>query len=151
MSISAYKRTIRETEGPRQIERRVLTRVTNRLEEHCEAFDGSDASPDRLALLSFGLRDALNENQRIWRAFRTDLSDPSNSLPPELRAALISISHWVDRQSGQAMGGKGNIRALVDVNRSIIAGLSGATRSADAATATVAPAREPVAAYAAWR
>ena len=39
MSIAAYKRTIRESESPRQIERRVFARVTSELEKHSQDFD----------------------------------------------------------------------------------------------------------------
>ncbi|MGD9863911.1 MAG: flagellar biosynthesis regulator FlaF, partial [Pseudodonghicola sp.] len=59
MSIAAYKRTITETESPRQIERRVLARVTADLERLGPDFDAAERGLDKLTALSNGLRDAL--------------------------------------------------------------------------------------------
>jgi flagellar protein FlaF len=114
MSIAAYTQTIKETETPRQIERRVVAQVTIALERH--AADGP---------VSPAFRDALYDNQRLWGAFRGDLIDEQNALPPELRAGLISLSFWVDRHTAQVLEGQGTAEALVDVNRKILAGLRG--------------------------
>ncbi|MGC9370111.1 MAG: flagellar biosynthesis regulator FlaF [Paracoccaceae bacterium] len=125
MSIAAYKRTIRESETPRQIERRILSRITGQLEQHAQNFDSAEARSDRQSMLASGLRTSLNENQAMWRAMRHDLAAEGNALPPELRASLLSLALWVDRQSAAVMGGEKGVGALVAINRSIIAGLSG--------------------------
>ncbi|MGK9230306.1 flagellar biosynthesis regulator FlaF [Inquilinus limosus] len=114
MSIAAYTQTIKETETPRQIERRVVTQVTAALERHAGA---GPASPE--------LREALTRNQRLWGAFRADLVDDGNGLPPGLRAGLISLSFWVDRHTLQVLGGAATAEPLIDVNRKILAGLRG--------------------------
>lgn len=124
MSVAAYKRTISETESPRQIERRILSRVTGELEAHMAAFD-SAAGYERLGLLSQGLRTALWENERIWMALRDDLAEPGNTFPADLKAALISLALWVERETQTVMGGGGTVAPLVEVNRNIIRGLSG--------------------------
>ncbi|SDF34619.1 flagellar biosynthesis regulator FlaF [Limimaricola pyoseonensis] len=125
MSIAAYKTTIRESESPRQIERRVLSRVTGQLAERAEAFDRAENLRDRSTLLTDGLRDNLATNQKFWNELKFDLSQPGNGLPAELKASLISLALWVDRQTSAVMGGQPGVRALVDINRSIVAGLAG--------------------------
>lgn len=130
MSIAAYKSTIRQSESPRQIERRILSRLTGALEAHA-AFDTAPTM-ERLNILSNGLRHALSENQTFWGELKYDLAQPGNALSPDLRAGLLSIALWVDRQTSAIMGGQPGVRALADINRTIIKGLS-------AAPATTAP------------
>lgn len=132
MSLAAYKKTIRESDTPRQIERRILSRVTHDLAEKGKGFDESDSPADRLAILSGGLRDSLYENQRFWAALRHDLAEPENVMPSALKASLISLALWVDRQTSSLMAGEGNVAGLVEINTNIVAGLAG-----QAATAAV--------------
>jgi flagellar protein FlaF len=125
MTVAAYRRTIRESESPRQIERRILSEITGRMEDAATAFDRTPSREARAGLLSAGLREALADNQALWIALRDDLAQPANALPPSLRAALISIALWVERQTAQVLGGSPGISVLVEVNNNIIAGLSG--------------------------
>ena len=92
MGLAAYKRTIRESETPRQIERRILSRVTHDLAEKGQGFDATEDKSERLNILASGLRDAIYENQRFWWALRFDLSEPENKMPDGLKASLISIA-----------------------------------------------------------
>lgn len=124
MSITAYKRTLRELESPRQIERRILSGITARLAEHAERFDLADNSFDRLTILASGLRAALADNQTLWNALKHDLAQPGNALTPELRAGLLSLAIWVEKCTGAVLGGRNGVRALVSVNTNIIAALS---------------------------
>lgn len=125
MSIAAYKRTISETESPRQIERRVLSNVTAELESKYLAFDQAETSGDRLALLAEGLRDTLWYNERIWMTMRNDLAENANALTPDLKAGLISLALWVESHTNGVLKGEKQIKPLLDINRSIIRGLEG--------------------------
>lgn len=127
MSIAAYKRTISETESPRQIERRVLSRVTSELERLGADYDAAEQGLDKLSLLTNGLKEALWQNQRVWRAFRHDLAQEGNTLPPGLRAGLLSISAWVDTHTRGVLQGRHKVRPLVDINQTIIRALDGNT------------------------
>jgi len=127
MGLAAYKRTIRESETPRQIERRILSRVTHDLAEKGEGFDATEDKGERMNILSAGLRDALYENQRFWSALRYDLAEPGNTMPDALKASLISIALWVDRHSTGLMAGEGRLAGLVEINGNIAAGLAGQT------------------------
>lgn len=136
MSINAYKSTIRHSESPRQIERRILSRLTGALEA-LVAYDHAETTFQRLEILSNGLRDALAENQKFWGELKYDLSLPENQLSPDLRAGLLSLALWVDRQTVAILGGQPGVANLVEVNRSIVAGLSATP------TAAVSSAAEP--------
>jgi flagellar protein FlaF len=125
MSLAAYKKTIRESESPRQIERRILSRVTYDLTHTGQGYDASETGEARLAILAGGLRDSLYENQKFWAAMRYDLSETDNALPDGLKASLISIALWVDRETSALMAGQGRLTALIEVNTNITSGLSG--------------------------
>jgi flagellar protein FlaF len=56
---------------------------------------------------------------------KLDLAEPGNQLAPDLRAALISLALWVERQSAEVMGGERGLAALVSTNRAIASGLAG--------------------------
>ena len=127
MGLAAYKSTIRHSEDPRQIERRVLSRITHDIAIQAESFDAADTRMERLAILAGGLRETLYENQRFWSALRHDLAEPGNAMPAQLKAGLISIALWVDRQTTLLLSGEGRLRTLVDINGNIAAGLAGQT------------------------
>ncbi|WP_163851548.1 flagellar biosynthesis regulator FlaF [Pseudooceanicola aestuarii] len=134
MSIAAYKRTIRESESPRQIETRVFSRITGRLAEFRPDFNAATTREARAALLAGGLRAALADNRKLWATLRDDLAHENNSLPPNLRAQLLSIALWVDRQTLTLMGGGPGLSGLIDVNTNILAGLSRAPSSQQVGT-----------------
>lgn len=127
MSLSAYRRTLGQTESPRQIERRIMLRITTDLSAHAERFDGATDRAERLDVLAGGLRDALSDNVRLWSAMKADLMSPGNALPEELRGGLVNLAAFVERHTGAVLGGEGKVSALLDVNRPIIAALSGAS------------------------
>jgi flagellar protein FlaF len=125
MSIAAYKRTIRESESPRQIERRVFVRVTGELDKQSNTFDMAPTRAERVDLLAQGLRVHLADNLKLWLTIKFDLSQPDNGLPPQLKAGLISLALFIERQTAQVIGGEPGIGALVQINQSLISGLSG--------------------------
>ena len=125
MSINAYKRTISETEAPRDLERRILSLVTFELERYAEEFDAAETGAAKLTLLADGLRETLWQNERIWIAFKADLAESGNALSPELRAGLISLAFWVENHTKKVMKGTKTIKPLITMNRSIIRGMEG--------------------------
>ncbi|WP_374434190.1 flagellar biosynthesis regulator FlaF [Tabrizicola sp.] len=125
MSLSAYRRTLGQTETPRQIERRIMLRITADLSAHADRFDGTTNRAERLGLLAAGLRDALSDNLRLWSALKADLISPGNALPRDLRGSLVNLAAFVERHTGLVLGGDGKVAALVDVNRPVIAALTG--------------------------
>jgi flagellar protein FlaF len=125
MSVTAYKRTISHTEAPRQIERRILAQVTSELEKQFQAFDNAERRLERLQLLADGLRHTLLKNQMVWATFKMDLTETENGLSPELKATIISLGLWVESHTQGVLAGGKTVKPLIDINRSIIDGLSG--------------------------
>jgi flagellar protein FlaF len=115
MSLQAYQSAAQRAENPREAEYRLFGQVTRALMEAAQA-DPSD----------FTARiDALDWNRRLWSALATDCADPSNSMPMEARAQIISLSIWVARHSSAVMRREEEIQDLIDVNKLIMQGLSG--------------------------
>ena len=130
MSLAAYRRTLGQTETPRQIERRVMLRITADLCTHADRFDLAADRAERLGVLASGLRAALSDNVRLWSALKADLISPGNALPDDVRGGLVSLAAFVERHTGTVLGGEGKVAALVNVNRPVIAALSGSAAEA---------------------
>ena len=116
----AYKRTIRQTASPRDVEYRLLAQVTSALLTAKDLRERSDRDPRRMAQIM----DALNWNNQVWDAFVEDVGTEGNMLPRELRAAIVSLGIWVTRETGMVSSGEGDIDALIAVNRAIMRGLN---------------------------
>ena len=113
MSINAYQRVGKIAEDPRSSQARILARVTTELENALE--DGRYSA--RLAT-------AVHNNVRLWNALARDLQDPGNQLPDALKAQLLSLAIWVNKHSLAVPRDIEKVRALIDVNKQIGAGLS---------------------------
>ncbi len=122
MSIQAYQNAARKTESPRQTEYRAFAVATRGL------IDAS-ALPDS----EVGRRaEALSMNRRLWSLLASDCAAEGNSLPQPLRAQIISLAMFVDRHSSAVMRQGASFDVLVEINRSIMQGLSPALASAGA-------------------
>ena len=120
MSLRAYQRAAQRVENPREAEYRLFGEVTRALMEASKA-DSKD----------FKTRiDALDWNRRMWSVLANDCAQPSNSLPPQMRATIISISLWVGKYSSAVMRGKESFEPLIEVNRAMMQGLGGGTAEA---------------------
>ena len=120
MSLQAYQNVARSAESPRDAEYRLFGQVTRALMDAAKA----DKSDIRTRI------DALDWNRRLWSALATDCADPSNRMPDAARAQIISLSIWVAKYTSQVMREGEDIDALIDVNRIIMQGLSGASEAA---------------------
>ena len=100
------------THDPRDVEYRLLAQVTAAM---IKARDNSD---DFKATV-----EAVSWNRDIWAALRQDLMVDSNGLPKDLRASLVSVSLWIERETQNVMNKEGDLNAMIDINRNIMAGL----------------------------
>jgi flagellar protein FlaF len=114
MSLQAYQKAQRSTEHPRETEYRLFAQVTQALIEANKTGRGNPAQ----------FVDALDWNRRLWSALAIDCSSKGNQLPDTLRAQIISLSLWVSRFSSDAAGSGASLEPLIEVNKSIMAGLS---------------------------
>ena len=65
---------------------------------------------------------AVADNRRLWLAVHDLVSDPSNALPTELRASIISISRVMRREMEREAP---DLDFLISINEHFAAGLSG--------------------------
>ena len=114
MSLLAYQKTQRSTEQPRETEYRLFAQVTQALIEA--------NAQGRANVAAFV--DALDWNRRLWSTLAADCASNGNKLPDTLRAQIISLSLWVSRFSSEATASGASLEPLIDVNKSIMAGLS---------------------------
>lgn len=131
MSAEAYRRVQKTAESPRETEYRVFAQVTAAL---IKARDSQAQGTELVA--------ALDWNRRLWSTLSIDCGLPGNQLPPALRAQIISLSLWVSRYSSDVAQRKGDIGALIDVNKAIMEGLAmraQAQAQAEAAASGTAP------------
>ncbi|GAA0598650.1 flagellar biosynthesis regulator FlaF [Caenispirillum bisanense] len=130
MSVGHYQERQALAESPRQREHRLFADVTSALEQ---ARHATFMTPELSA--------ALVRNQQLWDALMVDLSHDDNQLPGDLKGQLMSLGMWVTRHTNEVLGGRAKVDALIDVNSSILRGLTDtvtAPRTASAA-ATAAP------------
>ncbi|MCB9959501.1 MAG: flagellar biosynthesis regulator FlaF [Rhodospirillaceae bacterium] len=107
---SAYQKSQRVTMEPIQVEADVLGRITREI----ESLRG-ESGPE--------LVKCLYRNVQLWNAFAADCLSPDNKLTDQLKASIVSLSIWVEKHTHLVSKGKATPDALIDVNRSVIAGL----------------------------
>jgi flagellar protein FlaF len=67
---------------------------------------------------------ALFQLRRLWTIFLEDLSSPENGLPEALRAGIISIGIWVNREIDRVRSGATtDLNPLIEINQIIRDGL----------------------------
>jgi flagellar biosynthesis activator protein FlaF len=114
MSIQAYQTTAQKTEGPRQTEYRAFAVVTRGLID-------AAALPES----EVGRRtEALAKNRQLWTVLAADCGTEGNQLPQNLRAQIISLAIFVDRHSRKIVREGASFDVLIDINRTIMQGLS---------------------------
>jgi flagellar protein FlaF len=111
MSLHSYQRVQNQTEDPRKTEYRLFALVTKAL------MDAEKS--DHTSLVK-----AIHWNRRLWLTLQSDCATEANRLPEATRAGIISLAIWVDKHSRKVLKGEGHLKALIDVNRSIMEGLA---------------------------
>jgi len=68
--------------------------------------------------------DALYYLRRLWMIFINDLKDPNNELPDQLKAGIISIGIWMNKEIDRVRGGQTNdLTPMIEINQLICDGL----------------------------
>jgi flagellar protein FlaF len=114
--VGAYSSHQRGKEDARETDARALLSCASRLKAAIE-----DGGKDMKA---YG--DAIRHNQRLWTIFQVALCDPENPLPQHLKVTLLNLSRYVDRVSFRAVTSfqPQLLTDLIEINRSIAAGLT---------------------------
>lgn len=125
-----YQQAQKLGSNPRETESRALLEAARRL----KAVQRPDADIEEY-------RNALRLNWRLWTLFQTDIAEPSNPLPIEIKRNVLSLAAFVDRHTVSTLAQvvPQRLQVLIDINRNIAAGLTG-QRTGQEAGAAAAPA-----------
>jgi len=110
LAYKAYGDITKRTSSDRQLEQALFLQITEALESAAEA------GPKEF----LGWVDAIHRNLQLWTVLATDLLNPNNPLPDDLKGRLISIFQFVRRHSHTLLGGQGDIADLIEINRNIM-------------------------------
>ena len=110
----SYEEVLSESSGrQRDNERQVLQQSVELLKSAEKAGPNSREAIDAIYFIN-----------RLWSYLLEDLAKPSNALPDEIRANLISIGIWMLREAEAISNGKSsNFAGLIEVSNVIAEGL----------------------------
>lgn len=112
--IAAYAQQQKRNLSPREVEAMAFTKAALMLE---------DAKKLTNNIAEFSK--ALRFNHLLWTIIQADLTDPENQLPPEIKANVMSLSIFVDKQTTKALrsSAANDLDVLININRNLAAGL----------------------------
>ena len=62
--------------------------------------------------------------RRLWAIFLEDLRNPENELPEQLRAGIVSIGIWMNREIDRVLSGQTNdLTPMIEINEIVRDGL----------------------------
>ncbi|MEO1549607.1 MAG: flagellar biosynthesis regulator FlaF [Pseudomonadota bacterium] len=113
---SAYRSQSDIAPSDRALEYRAFAKVTRALELAEHATDATQ--------IAVRVR-AVHDNGRLWSLIAQDVAKDDNKLSADLRAQLFYLAEYSLHHGRLALAGKGDLRALIDVNTTVMAGLRG--------------------------
>ena len=133
--VQAYAQTQKASMSPREIEAMAFMKAALMLEDAKKNLDDYD-----------NYAAALKFNQLLWTIIQADVVDKQNKLPPALKANILSLSIFVDKQTIKALADTKDrhLDSLISINKNLAEGLM-----TQPTLAEPAPARPPAAAGAA--
>ena len=133
-NIEAYGRAQKLGLSQRATEAMALVKAERMLEEAKENADESG-----------NYESALKFNQRLWTIIQADLVEEGNPLPASLKANILSLSIFVDRQTLKAFADPKaeNLDILISLNKNIASGLLSNTEGSDEINHSSRPAVPP--------
>jgi flagellar protein FlaF len=115
LAFKAYGEIAQRTAGDKEVEYALFLQIT-------EALD-SVKDPQTRSISDWA--DAISRNQQLWTIIATDLLHPGNELPDDLKRSLLFLSEFVRRSSLNILAGEESIPDLIEVNKTVMAGLVG--------------------------
>lgn len=112
---SAYAAIDPSLTSPGRAEAQVFSTITRRLRA---VFSDVSAGPATRAQV-------LHDNRRLWQAAAMQCADDANEMSNDLRASIIGLAGFVDRQTSSVLRDGGNADILIEINTRLAAGLSG--------------------------
>ena len=101
--------------SPRSTEHQLFAQITARLRRaaHPESGDYGE------------LVSALHENHKLWTTLAVDVAHDDNELPRQLRAQIFYLAKFTQQHTAKVLRKTATADALIDINRSVMAGLAG--------------------------
>ena len=69
------------------------------------------------------LAQAVLENRRLWTILASDVADPGNSLPEDLRARILYLAEFTNLHSSKVLNKTVSAQVLVELNTAMMRGL----------------------------
>ena len=125
--VAAYQQQQKRNLSPREVEAMAFTKAAVILEEAKKHANNIDEYSK-----------ALRFNHLLWTIIQADLTDPENELPDEIKANVMSLSIFVDKQTTKTLRSAtpADLDVLININRNLAAGLRTNPRSGEIGTAS---------------
>ncbi len=111
-----YGRNAVHMKSPRAAEYEAIAKVSHRLR----------AAAQNRATDYTSFVEALYDNNRLWTTLATDVAQPENGLPKELRARLFWLAEFTNNETRKLLRNEGDVGILIEVNAAVLQGLRGA-------------------------
>ncbi|NQY82413.1 MAG: hypothetical protein HRT36_05195 [Alphaproteobacteria bacterium] len=120
MSESIYTRqqaTALGMQDPRQTEAYALIEIARRMDQVRQREES-----DRAELVGI-----FQLNWRLWTIFQSELSNPDNLLPDEIKVNMLQLSNFIDKHTIEQIRepSRKGLEVLININRQVGAGLLG--------------------------
>ena len=115
LALKAYGDVQQRTASDKEIEYALFLQITQDLE--------SVASEDKPVPAVWA--DAVSRNLQMWTLLAADLMGDNNALHEDIKRGLLVLSEFVRRTSMTILSGGEGIDELIDINKTIMKGLSG--------------------------
>lgn len=112
--VQAYAQTQKSSMSPREIEAMAFTKAALMMEDAKKNLEDYD-----------GYASALKFNQLLWTIIQADIVDKANQLPDALKANILSLSIFVDKQTIKALADTkiDYLDSLININKNLAEGL----------------------------
>jgi flagellar protein FlaF len=125
--VQAYAQMQKSSMSPREIEAMAFTKAALLMEDAKKNLDDYD-----------NYASALKFNQLLWTIIQADVVDKANKLPDVLKANILSLSIFVDKQTIKALADTkvDYLDSLININKNLAEGLMvkpAGTQTAEAA------------------
>ena len=112
--IAAYQQQQKQSLSPREVEAMAFTKAAVMLEE----VKGATGNIEEFSRV-------LRFNHLLWTIMQADITEEENQLSPEIKANVMSLSIFVDKQTTKALRSDEakDLDVLININRNLAAGL----------------------------
>jgi len=112
----AYQQVGKQTVNPRELEANLLSKSATNLQRIRDNWDSS-TNNDLAAALRF--------NRRLWTVFMTSVTDPSSTLPQDVRENVANLGIFIAKHMLQLQiePAARKLDVLININRQLAAGL----------------------------